>query len=277
MQGVNVQLDNIIIALRQRTPWEAMDLGVMVMRKLWPVIFLPWVILISTVLAFVIFSAIQGYGYFSALFLWIIKPVYESMILFILSRGVFGEYLSTAEVFSNKKQWLKTGLLTTLFFWRLSPSRSFNMPVHLLEGLTGDKRKKRLDLLHRVPGAHSAGLTIIGVHFEYVIGMTLYVLIFFIAPETTVDSLELIIEDSSEQMLWVILGNIIYAITLFILEPFYVASGFMLYLNRRTQLEAWDVELDFKKLANKLEVQKKLSGNKITTQHNFKNEHDNVE
>ena len=277
MQGVNVQLDNIIIALRQRTPWEAMDLGVMVMRKLWPVIFIPWLILISIVLAFVIFATVQGYGYFAALFLWVIKPVYESMILFILSRGVFGEYLSTAEVFSNKKQWLKTGLLTTVLFWRLSPSRSFNMPVHLLEGLTGEKRKKRLDLLHRVSGSHSAGLTIIGIHFEYVIGMTLYVLIFFIAPETTADSLALIIDDSSEQMLWVILGNIIYAITLFILEPFYVASGFMLYLNRRTQLEAWDVELDFKKLANKLEIQRKLSGDKISTQNGSNSEFDNVE
>jgi len=272
LQGVNVQLDNIIIALRQRTPWEAMDLGVMVMRKLWPVIFLPWLILISSVLAFVIFSASQGYGYFSALFMWIIKPVYESMILFILSRGVFGEYLSTAEVFSNKNKWLKTGLLTTVYFWRLSPSRSFNMPVHLLEGLNGDKRKKRLDLLHRVSGAHSTGLTVIGVHFEYVIGMTLYVLIFFIAPEFTADSLELMIENSSEQMLWLIFGNVIYAITLFILEPFYVASGFMLYLNRRTQLEAWDVELDFKKLANKLEAQKILSDNKVSTQHKAKDE-----
>ena len=33
----------------------------------------------------------------------------------------------------------------------------------------------------------------------------------------------------------------------------FVASGFMLYLNRRTQLEGWDVELEFKKLAQRID------------------------
>jgi hypothetical protein len=37
-------------------------------------------------------------------------------------------------------------------------------------------------------------------------------------------------------------------------EPFYVAGGFMLYLNRRTELEAWDVELGFRRLAQRLKA-----------------------
>src|SRR5207342_1489924 len=36
------------------------------------------------------------------------------------------------------------------------------------------------------------------------------------------------------------------------LEPFYVGAGFGLYLNRRTQLEAWDVELAFRRLRERL-------------------------
>lgn len=247
-----MQLDNIIIVLRQRTPWEAMDLGVMVMRKLWPVLFFPWLVLMSTVLTFVIFAGYQGYWYFATLFMWLIKPLYESMILYVLSRGIFSEYLSTADVFSSMGKWFKTGLLTTVSFWRLSPSRSFNMPVHLLEGLSGEKRKQRLISLHRVSGSHTAGLTIIGVHFEYVVAMTLYVLVFFIAPDSTVEYFESAVDETADQTVWLVMGTVIYAITIFILEPFYVASGFMLYLNRRTQLEGWDIELDFKNIAQRI-------------------------
>jgi hypothetical protein len=34
-----------------------------------------------------------------------------------------------------------------------------------------------------------------------------------------------------------------------VLEPFYVASGFALYLNRRTLLEGWDIEVALRKIA----------------------------
>jgi hypothetical protein len=39
-----------------------------------------------------------------------------------------------------------------------------------------------------------------------------------------------------------------YLLAVSIVEPLYVASGFALYLNRRTQLEAWDVELQLRRL-----------------------------
>jgi hypothetical protein len=32
-----------------------------------------------------------------------------------------------------------------------------------------------------------------------------------------------------------------------VLEPFYVAAGFAMYLNRRVQLEAWDIEQEFRR------------------------------
>jgi len=37
-----------------------------------------------------------------------------------------------------------------------------------------------------------------------------------------------------------------------IVEPFFVGAGFALYLNRRTQLEAWDIELAFRRIARRL-------------------------
>jgi hypothetical protein len=40
---------------------------------------------------------------------------------------------------------------------------------------------------------------------------------------------------------------IAYAVVIAVLEPFYVASGFAMYLNRRVELEAWDIEQEFRR------------------------------
>ena len=38
-----------------------------------------------------------------------------------------------------------------------------------------------------------------------------------------------------------------YATAVVFLEPFYVAAGFAMYLNRRAELEAWDIEQEFRR------------------------------
>jgi hypothetical protein len=44
------------------------------------------------------------------------------------------------------------------------------------------------------------------------------------------------------------------------IEPLYVACGFALYLNRRTQLEAWDIDLAFRRLRTRLQGLGKVLG-----------------
>ncbi|MGH8375654.1 MAG: DUF4129 domain-containing protein, partial [Pseudomonas sp.] len=48
------------------------------------------------------------------------------------------------------------------------------------------------------------------------------------------------------------LTNAFYALVLVVWEPIYVACGFSLYLNRRTVLEAWDIELVFRRMRQRL-------------------------
>jgi hypothetical protein len=43
------------------------------------------------------------------------------------------------------------------------------------------------------------------------------------------------------------LGNLVYLLVVGLLEPFYVAAGFAMYLNRRVELEAWDIEQEFRR------------------------------
>jgi hypothetical protein len=40
-----------------------------------------------------------------------------------------------------------------------------------------------------------------------------------------------------------------YALAVFVIEPLYVAAGFALYLNRRTLLEGWDLEVALRRIA----------------------------
>jgi hypothetical protein len=44
-----------------------------------------------------------------------------------------------------------------------------------------------------------------------------------------------------------LVASIAYAVAVAFLEPFYVAAGFGLYLNRRVELEAWDIEQEFRR------------------------------
>jgi hypothetical protein len=37
-----------------------------------------------------------------------------------------------------------------------------------------------------------------------------------------------------------------YAGVVLFVEPFFVAAGFAMYLNRRVELEAWDIEQEFR-------------------------------
>ena len=48
-------------------------------------------------------------------------------------------------------------------------------------------------------------------------------------------------------------GTVLGAVAACIVEPFYVACGFTLYLQRRTILEGWDIELRFRQLTERVE------------------------
>jgi Domain of unknown function (DUF4129) len=45
------------------------------------------------------------------------------------------------------------------------------------------------------------------------------------------------------------LGAALDALAVSLIEPFYVSAGFALYLHRRSELEGWDIELAFRRLA----------------------------
>ena len=141
-----------------------------------------------------------------------------------------------------------------LTIFRFDPTRSFNLPVWQLEKLTGNDRVQRSRVLKKVAGGSALGLTFMCIVMEVIIFFSLLAMVFMFAPEYYTDAIgQALVPDDGLVAWWAgWLINILIYITYMIVEPFYVAGGFALYINRRTELEGWDIEIAFRQLAHRV-------------------------
>jgi len=143
------------------------------------------------------------------------------------------------------------GLLPALTYLRLSPSRSFRAPVLVLEGLKGTEKSKRFNVLSASLGNEPGWLTILCVHVEAFLNIGLVVFVALLLPGEIVGDLwTAYLEGLDIVQAWA--NNLFYFISIALIGPFYVAAGFALYLNQRIELEAWDIELGFRKIVRRL-------------------------
>lgn len=241
--------------LRPRNTWEAMDLGILLARRhagllmmTWAIITLPLFILLSLLL--------WQYPTAVVLIIWWLKPAFERLPLHILSRALFADTPSLLESLKAFPKLLKPQLLASLTWRRISMTRSFNLPIQQLEGLNGRARQQRLLTLGKQYTRAPTWLTVIGVHIEMALWIGMVALLYQLIPaQLQIDwNWQKVLEGSKDDWLWAEhLSNIFYMLALIIWEPIYVACGFTLYLNRRTELESWDVELVFRSLAQRLQ------------------------
>ncbi|WP_394560929.1 DUF4129 domain-containing protein [Aquipseudomonas alcaligenes] len=249
-----MRLTDASVAIRPRTAWEAIDLGVLLARRHAGLLMLSWAAV--TLPLFVLLTALLWqYPTIVALLLWWLKPAWERLPLHILSRSLFGDVPTLKEALRALPRLLKPQLIASLTWRRLSPTRSFDLPVLQLEGLGGEARSKRLTVLGQRHAGGATWLTVLGVHLEMLLWMGVATLIWLLVPQQVEIQLDWdsLIEASNGNWLWLEhLSNLIYALVLVFWEPIYVACGFTLYLNRRTDLEAWDIELTFRRLRQRL-------------------------
>jgi hypothetical protein len=186
---------------------------------------------------------------------WWLKPLFERLPLHILSRALFGEALTIRQALTAYPSLLKTQLLASLLWRRFTPKRSFLLPIQQLEGLSGAARHARVRVLTQHNTQAAFWLTMVGAHIEMALYIGLLGLIYLFIPSQIVEQLDWfkLIDVETHNLLWIEhLTNLLYALVLLAWEPVYVACGFSLYLNRRTELEAWDIELTFRRLRQRL-------------------------
>jgi hypothetical protein len=252
-----MRLDDITAHIRLRTPWEATDLGFALVQHNWRSIFPAWTLLLFTLslLLWLVFPA--EYTGYIPLVLWWLKPAYDRVLLHIYSRQMFSLPLSLPDIVSALPTLLRhTGLLGALTLRRFSLSRGFNLPIWQLEQLRGKARTERQGLLHRQSHSYAVWLTIACSLIEGVMLLSLYAVIIVLDPTERVwDYLvsAFVGDFDTDVHYWGgLVYTLLYTVSVWLLEPFYIAASFSLYLNRRTQLEAWDIELTFRSLGERL-------------------------
>ncbi|MGJ7514793.1 DUF4129 domain-containing protein [Pseudomonas baetica] len=249
-----MRLSDATVVIRPRPTWEAMDLGVLLSQRHRRLLMSSWAIVTLPVFALLTWMFWESPSLAVFIFWWL-KPAFERLPLYILSKTLFGETPTLKQALCQWPRLLKPQLLASLTWRRLSLSRSFLLPVVQLEGLSGEARQQRLQVLLQRDAGAARWLTLIGVHLETALWIGLMVLFYLLLPQqVALDwSWQSLITAATQDWRWLEhLTNVFYALVLMVWEPIYVACGFSLYLNRRTVLEAWDIELVFRRLRQRL-------------------------
>ncbi|TNG00124.1 MAG: hypothetical protein EP297_04290, partial [Gammaproteobacteria bacterium] len=252
-----MRFEDISLKIRPRNPWEAMDLGIRMTQNWWQAVYSAW--LVVTLPVFVFLNIIFRDDPFLALLIfWWLKPLYDRVLLHVYSRSVFGQLVNIREVLSALPQLiLRTGLLLHLTFYRLDFTRSFRLPIWQLEGLRGKKRGERSKVLARRSGGYATWLMIVCIHLEAFLQFAILGLVWMFVPELILESLWQhfwnMVSGETYPYWFKLSLNAVYFLAVTVVEPMYVAAGFSLYLNRRTLLEGWDLEIAFRRLANRLQ------------------------
>ena len=252
-----MQIDRLNVVLRARTGWEAMELGMALVRRHAAAVWAPWVAVSLPV--FVLLNAVawwtDSFGW-AWLAMWWLKPLFERIALYVISRGVFGDASTTPQTLRAQRTWGWEGFWGYLGWRRLSPLRSVLLPVNLLEGTDAAHRRQRRRAIAGGAMGHAVLLTLVCMVFEIVLVVGGIAAVFlFIPVDLLSDSWRAAWELAKQDMpAWMQLGvNLLFWLAATLIGPFYVGAGFGLYLDRRTQMEAWDLEIAFRRLHARLQ------------------------
>ena len=241
-----MNINNIAVTLRPRTGWQSIDLGFKLGRQWFLPLFLLWCTLSVPVYLLCKLAGLPGW--LVLLSWWWFKPLYEAPLYFWCSRAVFAEPVTLKQSLAILPRKLFSLLSTYILFWRLGTTRSQNMSVIMIENLNRKDRSRRIAVISRFT-KRTDPLIFVCVHIEVAIAYSLMLIGYLIVPNSlTEDALFLTMIGQAESFWLATALEVCTLIAAGVVAPFYVCSGFSLYINRRTHLEAWDIDLHFRRL-----------------------------
>ena len=239
-----MQLDALAVRLRPRTPMQAADLGIRLCqanaRSVWMAFALVAIPVMTLAMATSEVSPLLP-----GFVIWWAGPWFDRTILFVLSRAAFGQATSPADIWREQRHVWWRHVWFTFLVRPLSPWRPLTEPVYLLEGLPLLGSRERVRQIRRRQMAPGMVLTAAFVAAQASVGVAALSLLVWLAPQGFTDAAWSFINAASPSQQLIADG--IYAVTLLFIEPFFVAAGFGLYLNRRAELEGWDIEQEFRR------------------------------
>jgi hypothetical protein len=237
-----MRVDATAVQLRPRPMFEAADLGVRLvqasraelLRTAGPV----YAVFVLGALALLPVAP-----WLPVLVLWWGKPWLDRTVLFVLSRTLFRQRTGWADLWAARRAVWWQGLLASWTTRRLSLWRAFTQPAVQLEGLQGGALGKRCAQLRQGHQGTALGVTWACWHLESALVLGLPALLLWLVPGgASFAPFEWLFGSGSEDSAGSWLFTLVYALAVAVVEPFYVGAGFAMYINRRVELEAWDVE-----------------------------------
>ncbi|MBP7950353.1 MAG: DUF4129 domain-containing protein [Verrucomicrobiales bacterium] len=250
-------LEAVTARLRPRNPWEGLDLGLAMARRSYARLMLQSLAVLLPFWGVLAALLWRHPGWF--LFLtWWLKPAYARLPLFTLSRILFGQKTSHREFFRAVPGLLFRDNLHFLTWGRFSFWRCFTMPALVLEKSSYGSYRRRAAVLMRHGGsqAMSFGIAWMAATLGLIIGG--FKLAGWLVPRFLSEDLSEVMRitvtsstyEAEPAVYWTL--NVLHLAAMLLLEIFYVGAGFGLYLNSRTHLEGWDIEITFRSLAERL-------------------------
>jgi hypothetical protein len=238
-----MRVDATAVQLRPRPMFEAADLGVrLVQASAGELLRTAAPLYAAVVLAALALFPVAPW--LPMLVLWWAKPWLDRTVLFVLSRTLFHQRTGWADLWAARRTVWWQGLLPSVTTRRLSLWRAFTQPAVQLEGLHGRALARRCAQLRQGHQGTALGMAWACLHLEYALLLGLPALLVWLVPGgASFAPLDWIFGGSSSDGnagSW--LFTLVYALAVAVVEPFYVGAGFAMYINRRVELEAWDVE-----------------------------------
>ncbi len=246
-----MEINRAIVDLRPLPPQRCTELGIALARRWYAQLVFIYVL---AVLPWVLVATALGIYYPQSVFvmilaIWWLKPFAELAALKWCSHALFAEPVTATHAVGFAWRSFPRLWLNYLGVFRLAPARGIGLCVVFLERAGIGKGRQRVQLLK---GSHSAlpALTLIGVHIEFILAVGGAMLLLSVLPVET-PLTESFKQDWSTALSDYFNGGFYYTTTLIAaiaFSPFYVCASFIHYINRRSQLEAWDIQQAFNAL-----------------------------
>lgn len=236
-------------ALKRRDFREAADTGLLIWRNSF-IYFVPFFAVPFWICAFSIRLFSEFPLFWSCFVIWLLKPFFDRLILHVISIRFFESGAGMKRLCRGLGKNLRCGLAGDLLWRRFSPLRAVMIPVRILEenSKTGTRIAARKKNLKKGGIKYCALLSLWGVLVEtsLLFGETLF---FIIMAELFSSGLTSVLLSSPGN--YEIYFYTAWCINYMLVETIYVCMGFNLYINSRTTVEGWDIEIIFRRFAGK--------------------------
>ena len=239
-----MQVASLNVVLRRRGMYEACDLGVRLCQSAAGSVYTCYLAVAVPLIAIAMAGSFLA-GWLPILLIWCAKPWLDRTILFALSRALFGQETQLKDLWNSRWDVWGRGFFHSWLLRRLSTRRSYTQPVYQLEGLRGKALRSRLTLI-RGPYAYTSLIVtqLFAIAEFALVASGLWLIVWMTPSPAIVDWSGVSTHFFAAQS--AALNSLLYAAVVCALEPMYVAAGFGMYLNRRVELEAWDIEQEFR-------------------------------